>query len=498
MATNQAERTQVVKNKPALVGASRMFARGGKKLSPANGFKYKGRTEVNSALGLTRGEPTEESIPSDDVSGDVHSFITQAGSLENDTGTFTQIAHPELNEYWLTAIRNNHKLSFFIPVGNSRIPSNMSEWDSALLVDNSSLTSYKMGDTFNPSENAGATMKATGEFSYPTADFHRIAKLAIAEVAGTPVVREVLDVAFRKVTGGEELFVLVAYNTGVAPAEVVGRNKYGVWGSAVSLAALTGNQQAEKMAVVGDQLVITSSALHGSISIAITSVLASTDASALQTSGYTNAKGPMAVFSRSAGEVVTVGIGGYIQIAEGASVAPVVKDAGSATTQNLLDIHGYGDQLVAVGVSNAVVVSEDFGETWTAKTGPNSGVQINAVFCLDEDVFLVGCADGDLYFTEDFGATWSQITHGTGITDIHDITFAEGSSVGFLVGTQSGAGYIARTLDSGNTWSKTAPYIASLPSNVDLNAVVALSPNHILIGGEGAASDGFVGFVNED
>jgi hypothetical protein len=268
----------------------------------------------------------------------------------------------------------------------------------------------------------------------------------------------------------------------------------------VSLAsALANTEDVLDMAIVGSNAVIVSNDTGGHVVIALADVLAGTDSSTLQTSGYVSTKEPNAIFARSAGELFFVGDGGYIYKAASVSGGVTVKDAGSATTQNLNDIHGRKTQFVAVGASNAFVVSSDNGENWSAKTGPSPSDALTAVWILDEDVVIVGNDDGELWYSDDFGDSWTQIAHSLGITNVHDIQFIDGSkTVGYVCGDTGSAGIVGRTLDGGATWHKDTPYMHSVPTSVDFNCIAAKDANTLAVGGEGAASDGILVLVEDD
>ena len=494
--------TELVENIEALVsGKSRMFLRGGTtvKLDPSQTYVYKGRTTLSGGLGMTRAESTDTTAPSDKVGGDTTVIQTVAGSLENRTVDILQYADKEMSEVYWGLIRRNRAFDMVIPGGASRQPQDVDDWDSMILVEDCVFTELTLGDEFNPQEEANTLLQVTGTISYSSANFRRIGQIAFAEVADSTFTLEALDCGYRVVDNGIEWYILVAYSTGVSEPVIVGRNYQGTYTAVTMAGAFANTENANKMAIVGSYAVIASNDAGGHATITLANVLAGTDGSAINTSGYTASKEPNCIWARSAGEIFLGGDGGYVYKLATPTGGATVKDAGDATTQNLNAIHGYKDQIVAVGESNAFILSEDNGENWSAKTGPNSGESLTAVWVHDEDIFFVGCLDGDLYYTTDAGDTWTQITHGTSISNIHDIEFVEGSkTVGYMVGSTGSAGEIVRTIDGGATWSGASPYIKSHPAAVDLNAVSAYDTNTVMAVGEGAASDGIAILVEDD
>lgn len=487
----------------ALAGNQRLFLRGGDTiiLNPSQTYSYKGRTTISGGLGMTRAEATDVTAPSDRKGGEVTSVANIAGGLESRTANIAQKADADMREVYWGLIRKNRPADAFLPGGNSRNPQDKDDFDSGILIEGITFTELTIGDEFNPQEADGAStpLEISGTFSYSSSLFHRILKLTFAETGDSVVTREVIGTGYREVDNGTEWYAAITFSTGVSAPAIVGRNYQGTWQSAVTLSACTNTQNINGLAIVGSYAVMPSNAAGGHVVISLADVLAGSDTSSLQTSGYVASKMPNAVFARSAGEIFFVGDGGYIYKATSVTGGVTVKDAGSATTQNLNAIHGRKRQFVAVGASNAVAVSSDNGENWTAKTGPSVGDALTAVWVLDEDVVFVGNDDGELWYTTDFGDSWTQIVHGLGITNLHDIQFVDGSkSVGYLCGDTGSAGVLARTIDGGATWSKTTPYLHSVPSAVDFNSIAALDTNTVLVGGEGAASDGILVIVEDD
>lgn len=119
-----------------------------------------------------------------------------------------------------------------------------------------------------------------------------------------------------------------------------------------------------------------------------------------------------AIFSPS--NIFIVGDSGYIwkSVDGGVSISTANGgDAGNATTEDLHSVQFVTNLFVlAMGDNNAIVVTENGGSTWVAVTGPTAQalVNINDFIALDKNRWILGYADGEVWYTEDGGTTWAQ------------------------------------------------------------------------------------------
>jgi len=214
--------------------------------------------------------------------------------------------------------------------------------------------------------------------------------------------------------------------------------------------------------------------------------------------GFVVGSGPTAIWSDGPNDTWMVGLNGYIYHTSDPTSGVTVQDAGAATTENLLDVSGWNNEIVvAVGAANAFVYTLD-GATWTAGTGPDvAAPDLISVALRSEKEWWVGTDDGALYVTIDYGEHWTEITGLKGTPTQVDVIVWASDTVGFVATRHAGpAGQVQRTISGGNTW-----YImpetegATIPANDYINALAVCERevNVLFIGGlSDGAVDGFL------
>lgn len=130
-------------------------------------------------------------------------------------------------------------------------------------------------------------------------------------------------------------------------------------------------------------------------------------------------------------------------------------------TPNTNAIHGihfasynYG---VFVGASNTLYRTLDGGLHWSAISGPSSksAVIIRSAAMLDKNRIWLAYDDGDLYYTEDGGASWYNRSLSTAFSGIGRIRFrndADGAICGYITIGSSYYPAVARTFNGGYDW----------------------------------------------
>jgi len=124
---------------------------------------------------------------------------------------------------------------------------------------------------------------------------------------------------------------------------------------------------------------------------------------------------------------------------------------------------------IAVGDTEEIQITHDGGATWAAPTGLPGKAAVDILSCdiLDSNRMWVAFEDGDLYYTDDGGATWNErvFSMPAGITttaySINDLKFYD-DYCGYFVFDFVGAGAavktaLYRTVNGGRSWEIYTP-----------------------------------------
>lgn len=142
------------------------------------------------------------------------------------------------------------------------------------------------------------------------------------------------------------------------------------------------------------------------------------------------------------------------------------------------------DNGLAVGAANVIARTANGGLTWAAAGAPaaQAGADILAVQMVTRYRWFVGYDDGELWYTEDGGATWGQRGFaGSGVGEVTGLHFVD-EMIGFMAKDDATPeGTIYRTRDGGYTWEPFATV-----DNTGLNALLAGGPNRVwAVGNDG-------------
>lgn len=165
---------------------------------------------------------------------------------------------------------------------------------------------------------------------------------------------------------------------------------------------------------------------------------------------------------------------GYVYFSDDAGLTWTAQESGSATVQPLYDINFANTRVgFAVGNANAVIKTIDGGNTWTAVTGPIAATLLNTVSVIDDDTVFIGADNGNVYYSNDGGTTWTTGALATaGVGKVKDVRFSN-SSFGFLLkDSASPVDVIYRSIDGGKSWQ---PLVT--PTNVGLNRLSVCDQN---------------------
>jgi hypothetical protein len=382
-------------------------------------------------------------------------------------------------------------------------PRSFNTFTKALIWENVHLPTYSTDDLGALTSDENAKITETADLSI--GEFYEVLPLTFQERAIDVVVNEIVDIAVCDTIscgdcdtyseGCQKVFALqgaLLGSPGTGPDVVWTSNGGGVWYSD-EINTLTSAQPAEGIACLGDYIVVTSNA-GGSISYKEKDNITDGTAGGWTevTTGIVGGGEPNDIWSVGVGAFI-VGDGGYVYYCTNPASGVSVLDAGVATTNNLNAVHAISDQLaVAVGDSDTIIYTTN-RTIWGTATATGGGGNLNGVFMRSKDEWWVVDSNGDVYYTEDQGVTWTEkALAGVAPSTLYDIYFPS-QSVGYVAGVVSGAGALWRSYDGGHSWVRLPEGVGSLPgSSTALNAVGACEDdvNFLVAGGVDAADDG--------
>lgn len=478
----------------ARTGDSRVFLMEGG-AGPATAPEYMGHWRAGAA-GWEKGAATNIEIPSDAQYGAFDIVGSVPGAQSKPTLPLTARYNRSLSEM-LRMTRRGCGNDVQVRFGLCANPQSPTGWDKILALTNFRISSYSTDDlgALASDENAAVneTIATEGD------DLFEIMKLTFAEICASSVVQEVIAVEFidELSCGGEcgdasggcqKLFALVKASGGSPGlgAQVVYSGDGGSTCGATVIDTLAANEEPDDLFGMSDKVIVVSAATLSHHWADRDDMLLGTETWQEVASGYVAAHGPAAGFALKQGYAWVVGAGGYVYFLEDPASAVTVLESGSATAQDLLDVHAFDEEnVLAVGKSNAVIHSTD-GVTFSAVTGPAVGVDLNCCWMVSETTWWVGTAGGKVYYTRNRGATWTEKTFtGSGAGVVHDIKFAN-NMVGYLAhATATPAGRILRTIDGGNSWYVLPEGSGAITANdrIGALAVCKYDPNVVVGGG---------------
>jgi photosystem II stability/assembly factor-like uncharacterized protein len=368
-------------------------------------------------------------------------------------------------------------------VGSCQDPTDFLAFELIEVLERARLTNYSTSDqgAFDGDQEA----IVTETLPFTGAIYYEIVPIRDSELGASEVQQEVIGVVVAdklncgdcgSPSDGASVVFAVTVSSGGSPglpAEVLVIADGATISQESIITTLGANEDPTGIAAVGTDVVVISNADEALHYAPIADLLAGTEAWTKVTTGIVSAKGPNAIFSLGRAFTWIVGDGGYVYFSADITAGVSVQSAGSVTAQNLNAIHGLDeDNLVAVGASNAVLVTENGGTTWRAVTGPNVGVSLSTVWMHSKYTWFIGDAGGNLWYTIDGGLNWTaKAFSGSGAGRVDDIQFAT-QTVGYMAhATATPAGRVFRTVDGGATWYRLPGTGLTLTANDRINSL---------------------------
>ena len=393
-----------------------------------------------------------------------------------------------------------------IHFGKCTDPTAFNTFTKAFVMENAFFSNWSAEDLGALESGDRNPINETGSISAKT--IYEVMQLSLAEVAGSIVTNEVVDVTIcdqvacgeceEDSSGCQHIYAIskAAGGSPGTPADIIhtvdGSNWY-----ADDIDSLGAAEDPNAVGCVGDYVVVVSNA-SGSAHYALKSEVDDVDYDETWVEIATGFVGaPNDVWKATGGRYLYIcGDSGYVYRTDDITAGVTALDAGVATSENLNAIHMISDIFgVAVGDNNALVYTED-GETWAALTGPLAGANLNAVWCVSDTVWFIGTATGYLYYTVDKGANFTvKGFPGSGAGVVHDISFPS-DAVGYLAhATVTPAGRILRSYDGGYSWNILPEGTGTIPANDRIGALASCIYDVNFIVGVGLADDGADGII---
>jgi photosystem II stability/assembly factor-like uncharacterized protein len=150
----------------------------------------------------------------------------------------------------------------------------------------------------------------------------------------------------------------------------------------------------------------------------------------------------------------------------------------------LNDIAGISNGTIwAVGNSDLVVVSSDYGDTWDVITGPTGSIgdDIKAVCITPDGTGFVGNSAGEIYGSVDGGDEWTTLSlQGITPVDVVSIKSWGDSDIWVVADIADSHSKVLRSIDGGATFRL---WKLNVPTNAGLLALAIVDPNVVWTGG---------------
>jgi hypothetical protein len=351
-------------------------------------------------------------------------------------------------------------------------------------------------------------------------NIYPIGALGFGEDASAQVDREVVDIVYGSQVqcgdcgvpnDGTRWAYSVTKSSGAGSPGLPGEVQYRTDGTANWLdTAITGigaTADPSAIDIVGDKLVVVVNSENAYYWAQINQITGVPGAFTKVTAGFAANKAPNDLFVVSPRAVYFVGNGGYIYKATDITAGVTVLNAGSATTNDLLRMHGTSDgtTLLASGRGSTTIVSTNSGQTWGTTVTNVSAVALDVGACLalDQRRYWVGTLNsGRLFYTVDGGNTWVEKSFsGSGSGNTYDIVAATDEVLYFSHSTNTPTARLFASWNGGADFTNSKPRVLNLATFNKANRIAVpgvaaaadVAANNVLLAGlSGGGTDGVI------
>lgn len=452
---------------------------------------------IAGAVEQNFGDVTDIECPDPNEYGKFQKIGQIRGAEERATVTLTGRYAADIRSELLRLARKGCAVDVHIHFGTCSTPSDFKTFTKAVVLEDAILTNYSTEDLGALESGNQAGINESTDISATA--LYEVLPVSVVQKASDLTLNSVIDVTSYDSRacgsdcqddsdGCEKFFAVASPSTGSPGTnpDVIYTLDGGATWQAVEVTTLTAAQEPTGIAGVAGYVVVISNDA-GSLSYADRADFDGTTAPEWTevTTGFNVSGAPNAIASVG-NKAFVVGDGGYIYSTDDPTGGVTELDAGVATSDNLNDVDALDDTYaVAVGENGAVVYTED-GVSWAAASAEPVNATLNAVLILSKGVWLVGAANGNLYYTVNGGVSWSsQGFTGSGSGSVTALAKSPAGVIWLAHQTASTAGRLLRSYDGGNQWTVLPEGVGSIPANDKINAIATClhDPNRAVAAG---------------
>jgi hypothetical protein len=468
-------------------------------------------TEFLSSMkvaGLNQGFGSTNSIYIPDTSR--YGQFIEAGSFKDgaERPTTSLMGHyaAYVRSKLLTLAQQGCEFDVQIHIGECEDPSIFNEFQKILIFEGVSVDTYSTEDLGALEPGDQGKVDETGEISMR--EMYEYVPLTFSLRSPAVVTNQLLDVIIpdsiscgdcEDESDGCQHFYAISSAAGGSPstpADLVFSLDKGVTWAAHDIDGMNVANDPSALAKVGSYIVVVSNAEGGMFVALESEVIAGVDpAFNSVTTGFVAGGEPNDIWSTGR-KAFIVGDFGYIYTTTDPTSGVTVIDAGEATIANLNAVHAISEEFaVAVGNGGSVIVIENDLASPATTSPVGVGTDLNCVWIFDENTWMIGDSNGDLWYTTDGGSTWTEKgLPGTAPSAITDISSPQDSIV-YVAGTVSSHGRIYISVDGGYSFIIADRSTNLIPFSDEITAIASCPDDIDFILGVGLADDGSDGYI---